>query len=380
MGWKVAEKAKKIADFQGDSLLLGCVVALAIIGLTMVLSSSIVISALRYEDEYYLFLKQLLFIVLGIGVLPFLMRLSPRFLRGIAYPLIILSFILLVALFIPGVGTRINHALRWIRLGIFSFQPAEFAKIAVIFYLAAILAKKDDLVRDFKRGIIPVVLVLAVFQGVLLLQPDFGSVVVLSLCMLFMLFVSGARIVHLFLLVLPTLVAFYFLILNVDYRRKRVLAFLDPWQDPLNTGFQMVQSLLAFHNGGVSGVGFGDGRQKMLYLPEAHTDFIFSVIGEEFGLIGCTIIVLLFAVVFIRSIKISFALQDPFEKYLCAGLAFLLAVQAVFNMGVVLGLLPTKGLALPFLSYGGSSVLFNFFAIGIILNLSGRSGCRTVHS
>jgi cell division protein FtsW len=279
---------------------------------------------------------------------------------------------LMILVLIPGIGGSAGGAARWIRLPGFSLQPSEIAKIGLIIYMAYSLEKKQDRVKFFTAGFLPYMVVLAVLLVLLLLQPDLGAALTLGGVAIIMLFAAGTRptyIISMFLLALPFL---YFLVMNVDYRRRRVLAFLNPWEDPSNSGFQIIQSWLAFGAGGVFGQGLGEGKQKLFYLPEAHTDFILSVVGEELGFIGVILIASMFFLLVWRSIRVALGAEDTFGRFLAFGIAVLLGIEAFVNMGVVTGLLPTKGLALPFISYGGSSLLITLFAMGILLNISSR--------
>jgi cell division protein FtsW len=278
----------------------------------------------------------------------------------------------MVLVLIPGIGGSGGGASRWLRLPGFSLQPSEMAKIALVIYMAYSLDKKQEKVKFFSTGFLPYMVVLALLLLLLLKQPDLGSAVTLGMVAIVMLFAAGTRptyIISMLLLALPFL---YFLVMNVDYRRRRILAFLNPWEDPSSSGFQIIQSWIAFGAGGVLGQGLGEGKQKLFYLPEAHTDFILSVVGEELGLAGVLVIGSMFFLLVWRSIRVALGAEDTFGRFLAFGIAVLLGIEAFVNMAVVTGLLPTKGLALPFISYGGSSLIISLFAVGIVLNISSR--------
>jgi cell division protein FtsW len=259
---------------------------------------------------------------------------------------------------------------RWIRLGSFSFQPSELARIALVIYLAYSMERKADRIKDFSIGFVPHVLVLGAFMILIFIQPDFGSVFILGTLTWVLLFIGGVRFWQLFASLLVILPVAYFFLINAEYRAKRILGFLNPWEHSSDAGYQIVHSLMAFGTGGFWGTGIGKGYQKLFYLPEPHTDFIFSVIGEELGLLGVLIIIGLYGWIIIRGIAVARSAPDLFGAYLAAGLTIAMGLQIVVNMGVALGLLPTKGLTLPLLSYGGTSLLLNMASIGILMNIS----------
>jgi cell division protein FtsW len=278
--------------------------------------------------------------------------------------------LLLGATLVPGIGKLINGSRRWLRFSVLSFQPSEIAKFALVLYLGYFITKKGEQLRDFVHGLLPAYIVTALFAGIAILQPDFGSAMTLGIVAAVMLFAGGASLVHLggtFLAMLPIV---YIEIVHKAYRLRRVTSFLDPWSDPQGAGHQIIQSFLAFGSGGIFGRGLGEGRQKLLFLPERHSDFIFAVIGEELGLIGALVVVLLFLVILWRGIKIALSAPDEFSRLLAVGITALVSVQAMINMAVVTGLLPTKGIALPLVSYGGSSLVITLGALGILLNIS----------
>jgi cell division protein FtsW len=348
------------------------VAGLLALGVTMVLSTSYLHSQERYGDGTYFFRKQL--IAMGAGAIALVgCSLAPSALyRRFAYPLLAISFILLVMVLIPGIGVSRGGARRWIMFPGFAFQPSELAKLSMVVYLAHSLAKKEELIRSFSVGIVPHLIVSGAFAGLLLLEPDFGTALILTMLLYFMLFVGGVRVSHLLATGLLALPALVYVLMTAEYRLRRLMTFWDPWSDPSGSGFHVIQSLIAFGSGQWFGRGLGESRQKLLYLPEAHTDFVYSVIGEELGLLGALVVLGLFAVIIFRGLQLSAKIEEPFDQYLAFGLTVLLGLQALIHMGVVMGLMPTKGLVLPFISYGGSAMMINLMEAGILLGLSRR--------
>ncbi|HEY7715456.1 MAG TPA: putative lipid II flippase FtsW [Candidatus Binatia bacterium] len=355
-----------------DKWMLLAVAGLLALGVTMVLSTSYLHSQERYGDGTYFFRKQL--IAMGAGAIALVgCSLAPSALyRRFAYPLLAISFILLVMVLIPGIGVSRGGARRWIMFPGFAFQPSELAKLSMVVYLAHSLAKKEELIRSFSVGIVPHLIVSGAFAGLLLLEPDFGTALILTMLLYFMLFVGGVRVSHLLATGLLALPALVYVLMTAEYRLRRLMTFWDPWSDPSGSGFHVIQSLIAFGSGQWFGRGLGESRQKLLYLPEAHTDFVYSVIGEELGLLGALVVLGLFAVIIFRGLQLSAKIEEPFDQYLAFGLTVLLGLQALIHMGVVMGLMPTKGLVLPFISYGGSAMMINLMEAGILLGLSRR--------
>jgi len=297
------------------------------------------------------------------------MRVDYHFWKKMAVPALLLCLVLLVMVLIPGIGGKAGGSSRWIKLPGFNLQPSEMAKLALIMYMAYSLDKKQDKVKEFATGIIPYMIVLAILIGCLALQPDLGGALTLVGVAFTMLFAAGTRLAHIFSMILLALPLLAYK-LSKGYHKGRMDAWYDPWRDPAGKGFQIIQSWLALGAGGLFGEGLGEGKQKMFYLPEAHTDFILSVVGEELGFVGVAVVVAMFFLLVQRAMRIAVAAPDAFGRYLALGIAVLFGIEATVNMGVVTGLLPTKGLALPFISYGGSSLLISLFAVGILLNIS----------
>jgi cell division protein FtsW len=352
-----------------DIKLLFPVLFLVGIGIVMVYSASSALALNRFGSDYYFLKKQAVFALLGTLVLVLCRHFPYRFYRPLTYPLLFTAVAALAAVHISGIGYGASGSARWLRIGGLSIQPSEFARFALIVYLAYSMDKKGQQLKQFSVGFLPHVLVLSAFTGLIFLQPDFGSVVIFTALTWIMLFVGGVRLRHLLGALVPALPLAYFLMINAEYRLKRLLSFLDPWQYPTDEGYQIIHSMMAFGTGKLWGTGVGGGYQKLFYLPEPHTDFIFSVIGEELGLVGVAVILCLYALILWRGMNIARHTEDPFGCYMAMGLTAAITLQVCVNMGVALGLLPTKGLALPFLSYGGSSLLMNMAAIGILMNI-----------
>jgi len=355
-----------------DYFILAPTILLLGIGLVSIYSASSFLAAHELGDSYFYLKRQLLFGLLGLCLLIIAKNISPGFYRKIAYPALLISFILLLLLFVPGLGKKVGGACRWLRLGGFSLQPSELAKLSLSVYIAYSMSKKGPNMSTFSKGLLPHLLIAGAFMFLILLQPDLGTTIIIGCWLMILLFVGGLNLFQLISMVIISIPMFLWLIWNADYRVKRWWAFINPWDDPNGLGFQIIHSFLAFGSGGVLGVGLGNSKQKLLYLPEPHTDFILSILAEELGLAGISVIIILFGILIIRGIKISLDAPDLYSSYLALGISTLLGLQVLINMGVVMGLLPTKGLTLPLLSYGGSSLLVNLVGIGILLSISAR--------
>lgn len=353
-----------------DNILFLSVMALLSIGVVMVYSSSSIVALQRNSDSYYFLKRQILFASTGVCLMLAVSRINYKIYQKLAYPLLAATLVSLVLVLIPHVGVDIAGTRRWFRIAGFTFQPAEFMKVVMVIYMAHSLSKKGEKVKSISVGIVPHMLVLGFTLLLVLMQPDFGTCMDIAAVVFIMLYAAGARLRHLISLILLSLPAIYLLVFRVAYRRRRIMAFLKPWDDPQNVGFQIVQSFLAFGSGGTFGTGLGDGRQKMFYLPESFTDFIFSNMAEETGLVGVMVIIILFMLLVFRGIMMSAKMTDPFGRYLALGITSAIGLQAFINMGVVMGLLPTKGIPLPFISYGGSSIVTSLIGVGILLNIS----------
>ncbi|WP_141326186.1 putative lipid II flippase FtsW [Myxococcus sp. AB025B] len=353
-----------------DPILLCAVLALVTMGLVMVYSASAVLAQDKLGDSLYFFKRQVTAAGMGLFAMAVAMKVGWRKLARWAYPLLLAAIVLLVLVAIPGIGSTAGGARRWIRLPGFSLQPAEVAKFAWVVYLSYSLAKKREKVATFSVGFVPHLALCGILVMLCMLQPDFGSSVLLVFMLFVLLFAAGAKLSYLVGSILLALPLAYVAIASSPYRMKRILAFLDPWAHRHDVGYQVAESLMSIGSGGVSGLGLGDGRQKLFFLPEAHTDFIFAILGEETGLIGVGVLVVLYAIVLWRGVRASLAAGESFGTYLGLGISSIIAFQATVNMCVAMGLLPTKGLTLPFVSYGGSSLVVLMGAAGVLLSLS----------
>jgi len=352
-----------------DPFLLLSTLALVGFGIVMVYSASFPVGTERMGDPYHFLKKQAIAAGLGIGLLVLGARMNYRYWQPLALPLLIASIILLVLVFVPGLRQQIGGAYRWLKIYGFSFQPSELAKLALVIYLARSLTKKEGRMERFTVGFLPFVVVLAILFPLVLKQPDFGTGVLFVAVVFLMLFVAGTPFRFLGGALLASVPFLVYLAVKANYRWERIVTFLDPWKDSGGAGFQIIQSFLGFGAGKVFGVGLAEGKQKLFYLPEIHTDFIFAVIGEELGLVGVSVIIALFLVLVIRGFQSCFRAPDRFGTFLALGITVLIAIQTLLNMGVVMGLLPTKGSTLPFISYGGTSLMMNLMAVGILLNV-----------
>jgi cell division protein FtsW len=353
-----------------DLWLFGVAVVLLSAGVVMVYSASTIVAADRFHDPYFFLKKQLFWALIGAGAMWVALRVDYRWLERAVVPALIVAGVLLVLVLVPPIGQAINGTRRWIRLGPVSFQPAELAKLALVVYLAAFLARKRGDMDHFRTGTLPPLLVAGAMAALVLVQPDLGNCLTLIALTFGLLYLAGSPIKHLAWVAAPAVPLIALAVWMAPYRMRRITAFIDPWADPRGSGFQIIQSWLALGNGGLLGQGIGGSRQKLFYLPESHTDFIFAILGEELGFVGGLAIVALFAVLIWRGLRVGLRAPDAFGAYLALGITVLLATQTLVNLGVVTGLLPTKGLPLPFISFGGSALLMTMLATGVLLNIS----------
>lgn len=353
-----------------DPRLLFPVLFLVGIGVVMVYSASSQIAIRKYGSDYHYLARQSVFALAGLAVLIGCRHIPYHYYRRLVYPMLAAAFILLALVHVPGIGYTAGGATRWLHIGGISFQPVEYVRLAMVIYLAYSLARKGKLIQNFSVGFVPHVVVLGFLSLMILSQPDFGSTVILIAIGWVMMFVAGVRMRYLLLPAILLIPLAAYLVYTSEYRWLRWMSFWNPWEYADGAGYQIIHSLMAFGTGGIWGVGIGQGYQKLFYLPEPHTDFIFSVIGEELGLLGVFVITGLYAMIVWRGFTIALRLKDPFGALMAAGLTTALAFQAGINMAVTLSLLPTKGLTLPFLSYGGSSLLLSMASIGILMNLA----------
>ena len=356
-----------------DPVLLGAVLALVALGLVMVYSASAVTAAEKLGNGLYFLERQLIAAGVGLVAMAAAVRLGYRKLARLAFPMLLGSIVLLVLVLIPGVGATVGGAKRWLRLPGISVQPAEIAKFTWVVYLAYSLAKKREKVATFSVGFLPHLLLAGLLVGLCMGEPDFGSSVELLVLLFILLFAAGTKLSYLVGSVLLALPMAWAAVAHSPYRWARIRAFLDPWAHRHDIGYQVAQSLISVGSGGLFGVGLGESKQKLFFLPEAHTDFIVSIIGEELGLLGALLTIALYAVVVWRGTRAALRASETFGTYLGLGLTALLGVQAAVNMSVAMGMLPTKGLTLPFVSYGGCSLVVSMAAAGVLLSLSAAS-------
>jgi cell division protein FtsW len=357
-----------------DLWLFGLIVALVSIGVVMVYSASAIMAADRFHDPLHFLKRQAMWVILGMGALWAGMRFDYRRLERFVVPLLAVSFALLVIVLVPPFGQEINGTRRWLRLGPVSFQPVELAKLSLLLYLASFLAHREEAMASFSRGLLPLLLMAGGMAGLTLLQPDMGNAMVLVILALALAYLGGARVMHMGLIAGAALPLCAVAIAIKPYRLRRMVSFMNPWNDPQGSGFQIIQSFLALGSGGWLGRGLGESKQKLFYLPEAHTDFVFAIIGEEFGIAGAAVVVALFTLLIWRGLRIGLRAPDAFGSYLALGLTVMLATQTIVNLGVVTGSLPTKGLPLPFISFGGSALTMTLFSAGVLLNISQHTG------
>ncbi len=352
-----------------EKAILFPVLLLCGIGIIMVYSASSSIGMEEHNSAFFYMKKQVFFFCISLCVMFVAASFPYKLYRSFSYFILFTAIFLLIAVLFPALSIKAGGANRWIHIAGITFQPSEFAKLALIIFLGYSLSKKQEQIRLFSVGFFPHLVVFSLLSFLIIIQPDFGTIVVLGMITWGMMFIAGVKLVHLLSplpLVIPVL---YFFVYKVDYRLERILVFLNPWADPYNAGYQITHSLKAFGSGGIFGKGIGLGMQKMHYLPEPHTDFIFSIIGEELGLIGVIIILCLYLILLLKGVNIAKKAGTVFGAITAAGLTIYIAVQVIINTGVALGALPTKGLTLPFISYGGTSLIINMAAIGILMNI-----------
>jgi cell division protein FtsW len=355
---------------QPDFVLFLNVLLLLTMGIVMVFSSSFVSAQTTFGDGFYFLKRQLLWALLGVFGMVALMRIDYRRYKKWAIPFLVAAVLLLVAVLIPGVGIKVNEARRWLGTEVFRFQPSEVAKLALVLFLARYLSQAQDGVKQFFKGFLLPLAVVGVVCGLILLQPDLGTAVIIALTSFVMLWAAGARKTHMAGLALVGAALLLAAIVMEPYRLARLTAFLNPWADPLDTGFQTIQSLYAMGSGRLFGLGLGMSRQKFLYIPEVQTDYIYAVIGEELGFIGAVFVLALFFVFMWRGLKIALKTRDTFASLIAVGVTIDVVLQAFVHIGTVTGSIPAKGITLPFISYGGSSLTLTLLMIGILLNIS----------
>ncbi len=353
-----------------DFILFFAVIALLSFGVVMVYSSSAVSAYVNFDDSYYFLKRQLIWVTLGITVMLVTLNVDYHVWRKFAKPTLLLTIVLLILVLVPGFGKVVNGARRWLGFGSLYLQPSEIAKLSMVLYSSASLARNQEKISSFIKGVVPQLLILLVIFGLILKEPDLGTALAIGGTVFILLFTAGARLSHLTSLGLVGVTGIIAAIILEPYRLKRLLAFNDPWADPLNTGYHIIQSLYALGSGGLFGVGLGRSREKFLYLPEPHTDFIFAILGEELGFIGTVTVILLFFLFAWRGFKIAISAPDIYGSLLAAGLTTMIIMQALMNIAVVTASMPVTGIPLPFISFGGSALIFTLFGVGILLNVS----------
>ena len=353
-----------------SKLLILSVILLMILSLFMIYSASYIWAEYKFDNPFKYVINQGIFVLLGIILLFIVSKINYKIYYDKANLILLICLILLILVLIPGLGIVRNGSRSWFGIGSFSIQPSEFSKIGLIIFTSKYLSKSNKFLKDYKKGVFPILFILLLIFGLIMLEPDFGTGMIIVVTIIALLFIAGVNMKFFLYFCLLGIIGIVGLIIIAPYRMDRITSFLNPWSDPLGTGFQIIQSLYAIGPGGLFGTGYLNSRQKNFYLPEPQTDFIFSIIAEEFGIVGALVVLSLFALLLTCCIKITLKQEDKFAKYLCFGLTFQLIVQVIMNLSVVIGLIPVTGVTLPFLSYGGSSLLTSLIGIGIILNIS----------
>ncbi|WP_058471887.1 putative lipid II flippase FtsW [Legionella jordanis] len=355
-----------------DKWLMGAVLGLIIIGLMMVASSSVMVSTKYYHQPFHFLIRQICYLMAGFAAALVVMRIDSSTWERLSVPLLLICLLMLMLVLVPGIGRVVNGSRRWLALGPIGIQVSELAKLTMIFYMSGYLVRQEESVRHSIFGFVKPMIVLGLVSMLLLMEPDFGATVVISGTIMALLFLAGVRLRYYIGLLVVVSCCLAVLAFSSPYRVARLTAFLDPWADQFNSGYQLTQSLIAFGRGGWLGTGLGDSVQKLFYLPEAHTDFLFAVLAEELGLVGVLLVLILYSILVIRGMSIGFTAYNQerlFAAFTAYGLTFWLGLQAAINMGVNSGLLPTKGLTLPLLSYGGASMVVNCVVVALLLRI-----------
>lgn len=355
-------------------------IAIALLGFSIVTVFSTDTTGFGSNINSYQFLKHLLWILIGSVLLAIMTKVDYHYLQKLSIPILVISFILLLLVLIPGIGTVTNGARRWIRFGnILGIQPSEFSKLAIIIFISGYIAKNQDRMYEFKRGYLLPFLIVGVTSALVIKEPDFGTSVFIIILSLIMLVVGGTRIIFILLTFMASAPFIYEMLFDNSYKETRMTAFLNPWEDPAGAGYHIIQSWIALGSGGITGLGIGGSKQKLFFLPESSSDFIFTIIGEEFGFIGVMVIICLFLLLIWQGLKIAHEARDILGFFLGFGITIMFGLQAIINIAVVSGSLPTKGIPLPFVSSGGSSLLFSMIGIGILINIA-RQSAQPEHS
>ncbi|MGN1342827.1 MAG: stage V sporulation protein E [Bacilli bacterium] len=352
-----------------DKILLIAVILISLFGTLMIYSSSYIWAEYKFNDPYKYLKSQIIFLIIGYIVMILVSNFSYHNYKRLANIIFGICFVMLTLVLIPGIGTIRNGSRSWFGIGGFGIQPSEFTKLGLIIFTSKYLSNNTRELKDIKKGVFPILAVVFLVFGLIMLEPDFGTGVVIVMTIIVLLFISGVKMNFFIKIGVLGLIGIVILILIAPYRMERIISFLNPWTDPLGSGFQIIQSLYAIGPGGLLGLGFGNSIQKHFYLPEPQTDFIFAIISEEFGFMGVLIVSILFITIIVRGLKIAMECENSFGKFLAFGITFGLAFQTILNLMVVVGLIPVTGVTLPFLSYGGSSLIISLISIGILLNI-----------
>jgi len=363
----------RLLQIKPSSFLLFDIMALICIGIIMIYSSSAFYAERNFGSPYYFIIRQLVALAIGAVLLRIAIKLPYETYKRLTPVLMLVTLAFMLVVLIPGIGRQVGNARRWIRFFGIGFQPSEILKLTLIIWVAGFLNRKKEVLGYFSRGLLPSFIVTGIFCFLLLLQPDFGTAVLICMTLLLMVFAAGVKTTHMVGSLIGLAGIGVFLIFSKAYRLRRVTGFLDPWADPLDSGFQLVQSFIAFGTGGLFGRNLGNSRQKLFFLPEGHTDFIFSILAEETGFMGVLLVIVLIMLLMIKGFEISLNCPNDFGRNLAFGITSLIFLQSVFHVGVVIGLLPTKGIPLPFISYGGSSLVMCMFMVGVLINISNAS-------
>lgn len=353
-----------------DKILLLAIIVLSIFGIIMIYSASSIWSEYKFNDSFHYLKYQSIFFIIGLIVMFVVSKIDYKIYYQKARSILLICIILLILVLIPGIGSVRNGSRSWFGIGSLGIQPSEFAKLGMIIFTSKYLTNSNKFLKSYKQGVFPILGILFFLFGLIMLQPDMGTGAILVVSIIALLFIAGVNMKFFIGMGVIGVIGVIILIVIAPYRMDRITSFIDPWSDALGTGFQIIQSLYAIGPGGLLGTGFLNSIQKHFYLPEPQTDFIFSIIAEEFGVVGAFIVVGLFSIILWRGIKIALSSKDQFAKYLCIGMTFQIIFQAIMNLMVVIGMIPVTGVTLPFLSYGGSSLLISMASMGILLNVS----------
>lgn len=355
---------------ENDWILISTVVLLAAFGLVMIYSSSYVFAYDKFGDPHYFFKQQLKWLIISIGLFFVFLKIPYRFYQKIVFPIVLISIILLALVAFSPLGTTINGATRWLNLFVMTIQPSEFVKLWIIIYLAHVYSRKQMYINQFVKGVMPPLMIVSAIFLLIMQQPDLGTASLILVVAVLIVFCSGAKFIHLFLLGSISSFIVWTYANSQEYRMDRLTGFMDPFADATGTGYHLIQSYVAIAHGGIFGAGFGQSVQKLFYLPEAHTDFILSIVAEELGLLGVLFVITCLGIIVFRGILSGIRCKNPFGSLLAFGISFQLAIQVCLNIGAVSGMLPITGIPLPFMSYGGSSLMISAVSVAILANIA----------